>query len=158
MALRERQCVAHSNPARDGRRMVRRKRATIDVVASLLLALVLVSAFAPTAEAQTVVRKFGRGLAAMTTPFLEVPGNMVAETQRRGAAEGIPVGFAIGCGMIVPRVLVGVYEFLSAPFPAPAGYRPILHPEFPWSYFNEPGQLRRASAGDRVAQARTSRY
>jgi hypothetical protein len=37
--------------------------------------------------------------------------------------------------MIVVRELVGVYEFLSAPFPAPEGYRPIIQPEFPWSYF-----------------------
>ncbi len=51
------------------------------------------------------------------------------------AAEGIPLGFTIGLGMIVPRVLVGVYEFVSAPFPAPPGYRPILRPEFPWDYF-----------------------
>ena len=28
-------------------------------------------------------------------------------------------------------------EFLSAPFEAPAGYRPLLSPEFPWSYFQE---------------------
>ena len=86
-------------------------------------------------EAQTAARQFGRGLAGMTTAFLEVPGNMVAQTQKRGAAEGIPLGFAIGLGMIVPRVLVGVYEFVTAPFPAPAGYRPILQPEFPWDYF-----------------------
>jgi putative exosortase-associated protein (TIGR04073 family) len=89
----------------------------------------------------------------MTTAFLEVPGNMVAETRRRGAAEGMPVGFAIGCGMIVPRVLVGVYEVVSAPIPAPAEYRPILRPEFPWSYFDEPGQLRRTAAEERVAPA-----
>ena len=132
-------------------------RHSIIFVAELLLAALLICPFGSIADAQSVGRKFGRGLAAMTTPFLEVPGNMVVETRRRGAAEGIPVGFAIGCGMIVPRVLVGVYEFVSAPFPAPAGYRPILHPEFPWSYFDEPGQFRRAAAGDRVAQARTSR-
>ena len=87
------------------------------------------------ASAQTAPRKFGRGLAAMTTAFLEVPGNMVAETRDRGPGVGIPLGFAEGLGMIVPRVLVGVYEFLSAPFPLPAGYKPILEPEFPWGYF-----------------------
>jgi putative exosortase-associated protein (TIGR04073 family) len=48
----------------------------------------------------------------------------------------MPVGFAIGCGMIVPRVLIGVYEFVTAPFPIPAGYQPILQPEFPWGYFD----------------------
>jgi putative exosortase-associated protein (TIGR04073 family) len=87
--------------------------------------------------AQTAPRKFLRGLAGMTTGFLELPGNMVAETRTKGPAEGIPLGFAKGLGMIVVRELVGVYEFLSAPFPAPAGYRPIIEPEFPWDYFDE---------------------
>ncbi len=31
--------------------------------------------------------------------------------------------------------LVGVYEFVTAPFPIPAGYEPILEPEFPWGDF-----------------------
>ena len=87
-------------------------------------------------EGQSAPHKLGRGLAGMTTAFLEVPGNMVAESNRRGPAVGVPVGFAIGCGMIVPRVLVGVYEFVSAPIPAPPGYRPILSPEYPWGYFD----------------------
>jgi putative exosortase-associated protein (TIGR04073 family) len=101
-------------------------------LAALLLASLLL---APPADAQTAARKFGRGLAAMVTGFLEVPGNMVAETREHGAAMGLPLGFAKGLGMIVVRELVGVYEFLSAPFPAPAGFRPIIEPEFPWSYF-----------------------
>ena len=104
------------------------------VVAFLILAL------ASAADAQSAGRKFGRGLAGMTTSFLEVPGNMVAQTEKRGAAEGIPLGFVIGLGMIVPRTLVGVYEFVTAPFPAPAGYRPILQPEFPWDYFEGGGR------------------
>ncbi len=154
-------CVHHRLPnagaACDAKWMTPRKRSVTAILAEVLLAVLLLSAFSSIADAQSAGRKFGRGLAAMTTPFLEVPGNMVAETQRRGAAEGIPVGFAIGCGMIVPRVLVGVYEFVTAPFPAPAGYKPILHPEFPWSYFAEPGQFRRAAAEDRIARAQRSR-
>jgi putative exosortase-associated protein (TIGR04073 family) len=96
--------------------------------------ILLLSSAAP-ADAQTATRKFLRGLAGMTTAFLEVPGNMVEQTNERGAAGGIPLGFAIGCGMIVPRVLVGVYEFVSAPFPFPENYETILKPEFPWGYF-----------------------
>jgi len=97
--------------------------------------LLVLLAVAPPASAETAGRKFLRGLAGMTTAFLEVPGNMVAETRTHGPAEGLPLGFAKGLGMIIPRVLVGVYEFLSAPFPAPADFRPILEPEFPWDYF-----------------------
>jgi len=79
------------------------------------------------AGAQTAPRKFGRGLAGMTTSVLEVPGNIVAESRARGYGEGIPLGFAKGLGMIIPRTLVGVWEFVC--------YEPILSPEFPWSYF-----------------------
>jgi len=105
----------------------------------LVLAAMLV---ATPAGAETAARKFLRGLAGMTTAFLEVPGNMVAETDARGPAEGLPLGFAKGLGMIVPRVLVGVYEFVSAPFEFPAGYSPILRPEFPWGYFEgQPGEV-----------------
>src|SRR5881409_2856378 len=98
-----------------------------------LAALILL--LASPAGAQTATRKFGRGLAGMTTSVLEVPGNIVAESRARGYGEGIPLGFAKGLGFIIPRTLVGVWEFLTAPFPVPAGYEPILQPEFPWSYF-----------------------
>lgn len=86
------------------------------------------------AGAHTAAQKFGRGLAGMTCGFLEIPGNIVKETRAQGAV-GVPVGLAKGLGMTVARELIGVYEFLSAPFPAPAGYRPILSPEYPWDYF-----------------------
>jgi putative exosortase-associated protein (TIGR04073 family) len=118
------------------RRIERREPRMLAMVVRASLVVVFVGVLASQVEAQTAGRKFGRGLAAMTTAFLEVPGNMVEQTHKRGAAEGIPLGFAIGLGMIVPRVLVGVYEFVSAPFPAPVGYRPILQPEFPWDYFD----------------------
>jgi len=50
----------------------------------------------------------------------------------------VPIGIAKGLGMIVSRELVGVYEVVSAPFPVPAGYRPPISPEYPWSYFDRP--------------------
>src|SRR5881628_3254659 len=104
-------------------------------MARLLTLAALVLLLASPAGAQTATRKVGRGRAGMTTSGLEVPGNMVAETRARGYGEGIPLGFAKGLGMIIPRTLVGVWEFVSAPFPVPAGYEPILSPEFPWGYF-----------------------
>jgi len=85
----------------------------------------------------TAARKAGRGLAAMTTGFLEIPGNMVAESRKHGAGAGVPLGFVFGLGKLVIRELVGVYEFLSSPFEAPAGFKPIIEPEFPWDYFED---------------------
>lgn len=89
---------------------------------------------APCVQADTAAQKFGRGLAGMTCGVLELPGNIVKETEAKGAV-GFPIGLATGVGMIVTRELVGVYEFITAPFPVPAGFRPILKPEYPWSYF-----------------------
>jgi putative exosortase-associated protein (TIGR04073 family) len=84
--------------------------------------------------AHTSVQKFGRGLAGMTCGVLEIPGNIVKETRAKGAV-GFPIGLATGLGMTVTRELVGVYEFITAPFPVPSGFRPILTPEYPWDYF-----------------------
>jgi putative exosortase-associated protein (TIGR04073 family) len=85
----------------------------------------------------TAARKAGRGLAAMAVGFLEVPGNMVAESRERGAGAGIALGFVFGLGKFVVRELVGAYEFVSCPFEAPADFQPIIEPEFPWGYFEE---------------------
>jgi putative exosortase-associated protein (TIGR04073 family) len=107
----------------------------------LLACSILVLLVSP-AAAQTPADKAIRGFAGMTTAFLEIPGNMVRESDARGPAVGIPLGFVKGCGMIVPRVLVGTWEFLTAPFALP-DYQPILEPEYPWSYFEGRGPPRR---------------
>jgi putative exosortase-associated protein (TIGR04073 family) len=101
-------------------------------LAALLIAL------PGTAAADTAARKAGRGLAGMTCGFLEVPGNIVKVNRERGPAWGFTLGFAQGLGMIVVRELVGVYEFVTSPLEVPAGYQTIVHPEFPWDYFDQP--------------------
>jgi putative exosortase-associated protein (TIGR04073 family) len=100
-----------------------------------LLALVLALPSAAEAQRYTAGRKFGRGLAAMTCGFLELPGSVIRVSRERGPGWGLTLGVAEGVGRIVVRELVGVYEFVSAPFEVPAGYRPILTPEYPWGYF-----------------------
>jgi len=108
---------------------------TVRVVLLLALLACLLPALAD-AQRYTAGRKFGRGLAAMTCGFLEVPGNIVETSRERGAGWGLTLGFAEGLGRLVVRELVGVYEFVSAPFAVPAGYQPILKPEYPWGYFD----------------------
>jgi putative exosortase-associated protein (TIGR04073 family) len=109
---------------------------TLVTAAALALALVLLPGLA---GAQSAARKAGRGLAAMTTGFLEVPGNIYEMTNERGPGWGFSLGFVQGLGMIVVRELVGVYEFVTCPLPLPSGFEPVIHPEFPWSYFTEHG-------------------
>jgi putative exosortase-associated protein (TIGR04073 family) len=93
----------------------------------------------------TAVDKMGRGLAGMTTSFLELPGNIAAESREGGATAGATIGVAKGIGMIPVRTLVGVYEFVTAPFPVPEGYEPIIQPEYPWDYFDEHEEPARVS-------------
>ena len=109
-------------------------------VAALAVALL---AYPVNAEAQSAARKAGRGLAGMTCGFLEVPGNVVQTYRERGPVWGFTLGFVQGLGMIVVRELVGVYEFVTAPFPLPAGFQPVIQPEFPWDYFSQSGSRRR---------------
>ena len=92
------------------------------------------------AQEDTAARKFGRGLAGLTLGVLEIPGNVVQETRTNGLASGMTIGLAVGLGKFVARELVGAYEIVTAPFPLPAEYAPVLAPEFAWNYFEaEPG-------------------
>jgi putative exosortase-associated protein (TIGR04073 family) len=124
--------MRRSQPAAASRTPIFRQIA----ICAVLFALLSTPALSQAVE-YTAARKAGRGLAAMTTGFLEIPGNMVEESRKHGAGAGIPLGFVFGLGKLVVRELVGVYEFLSSPFEAPAGFKPIIEPEFPWSYFDE---------------------
>lgn len=103
---------------------------------SLFLAATIgLLAFPTISFADTALQKAGRGLAAITTPFLEIPGNIKQTTERDGAPAGWTEGFAKGLGMFILRPPIGFYELVTAPFPAPSNYEPILKPEYPWSYF-----------------------
>ena len=124
--------MLRSRPDPIARKLILRLLTMVAVLVGILATPTLSQAFEHTAA-----RKAGRGLAAMTTSFLEVPGNMVVESREHGQAMGMPLGFVLGLGKIVVRVLVGVYEFVSAPFEVPPGFEPIIEPEYPWSYFEE---------------------
>jgi putative exosortase-associated protein (TIGR04073 family) len=115
----------------------RRVRGAVLLRAALLALLLGVLVAPGAAEAQSAARKCGRGLAAMTTGFLEIPGNIVKESRATSPARGFTLGFVKGLGAVVVRELVGVYEFVTSPFELPKGYAPIIQPEFPWSYFDD---------------------
>ena len=89
--------------------------------------------------ADTPGMKAGRGLAALTTPFLEVPGNIVETSQREGPLAGWTTGLARGIGMSIVRPPIGFYELVTASVSEPRNFAPILQPEYPWSYFGSGG-------------------
>jgi putative exosortase-associated protein (TIGR04073 family) len=114
----------------------RRKYDLAALVSALMIAVSIGLLMWPiVSRADTRLEKAGRGLAALTTPFLEVPGNIVDTSERKGSLAGWTEGLAKGLGMAIVRPAVGAYELASAPFPAPKNFEPILEPEYPWSYF-----------------------
>ena len=128
---------------------------TVLVSGMMLAASVATLVWPIISRADTPLHKAGRGLAAMTTPFLEIPGNIKVTTEREGAPAGWTEGFAMGLGMTLIRPVVGVYELLSAPFPAPSNYKPILKPEYPWSYFGSGSEGETPGIADHRVRGRT---
>jgi len=109
------------------------------VVSAFALAVLLAAparAYTHVGDEYGPMDKLGRGLAGMTTGFLELPGNIAAENRDHGAGAAATIGFAKGVGMIPVRELLGVFNFVTAPIEVPSGYRPIVYPEYPWQYFD----------------------
>ena len=86
---------------------------------------------APCAVADGALKKLGRGSANICTFPVEIYNQMAKTHDASGPAAAFTWGLAKGIAMMGVRVVVGVYEVATFPFPLPAGYRPILtDPEF----------------------------
>ena len=72
----------------------------------------------------------------MTCGFMELPGNIYDTSVRHGAAAGWTLGLLKGIAMIPARTVVGVYEFVTFPVPAPPFYEPVMNPSTPFGYWN----------------------
>ena len=80
--------------------------------------------------AQDAFTKLGRGVANTLTGWVEIPKNIYATSVEKNAFAGMTLGAAKGIGMTIVRTGAGVFEVVTFPFPIPAGYKPILDPEF----------------------------
>ena len=112
------------------RRVVRVAGGLLVYVATLAL---LATSFAAEAADMPVKGGYYKGPPRSVVSYYNWTGGYVGISG--GYGWGFTLGFAQGLGKTVVRELVGVYELLTAPFPLPSGYQPILEPEFPWGYF-----------------------
>ncbi|MFN3920309.1 MAG: exosortase system-associated protein, TIGR04073 family [Methylohalobius sp.] len=104
--------------------------------------LALIALTTSETQAQTAAHKLGRGLAAITLSFLDIPGLALRGAKCRGAI-GFFIGLAGGLEMSATRALYGVLELVTAPFPFPPGYQSFISlyppdsslPEYPWEHF-----------------------
>ncbi len=89
------------------------------------------------ARAEGRVDKLERGLAGMALGGVEMPGTLCEECRRQGWPMGVTVGFFMAVGNLAAREVIGVFEFVTAPFPWPdEQYKPIMEPAYPWDRFN----------------------
>ena len=106
-------------------------------VGVLLLATVCV---APAVRAGTddppqghnAVRKLGRGFANLLFGVVELPNQYTKAQSEHGGAAGWTYGVPKGVVRWFGREIVGVFEIVTFPVPAPQGYKPIMKPEWPW--------------------------
>lgn len=97
-------------------------------IASIVLVMAFVVTIVSPVSAQTPAAKLGRGLVNTLTGLWEWPVDILKTTKAEGPAKGLTIGFARGLATGLYRTLVGVYEVISFPVPAPAGYESITNP------------------------------
>ena len=92
------------------------------------------------------VEKFSRGIANVSTGWIELPRSMyeegkAAETKSPvlGIFKGYVSGILKGTSKAVIRTTIGVFEVLSAPHGMGRDYQPLLFPELPWGAPEEHG-------------------
>jgi putative exosortase-associated protein (TIGR04073 family) len=76
--------------------------------------------------------KAGRGLANMTTGWLEFPKQIYTTSKEDGTAMGIFIGPLKGLGMTVVRTIAGVGEFATFYCAYPGFYDPFFDPAYVW--------------------------
>lgn len=90
----------------------------------------------PPAEASSPLRKLARGLANLSTGWMELPVQIAQTTELEGSMAGLSVGVAHGLWSALERTVVGAWEAATFPFanyPRKAGsdlYAPLIEPEF----------------------------
>lgn len=77
-----------------------------------------------------MMHKLGRGVTNVVTCWVEIPRNIAIEWEKTDPVTGFVIGTVKGTGWTLARVVSGVYETVSFPFPVPADYEPLMEPEF----------------------------
>lgn len=76
--------------------------------------------------------KAGRGIANMTTGWLELPKQIYTTSKEDGAVKGIFIGPLKGLGMTLLRTVGGVAEFMTFFMAYPGFYDPYFDPAYVW--------------------------
>jgi putative exosortase-associated protein (TIGR04073 family) len=112
---------------------MRMKRLGLALVVVMLVNGPLTAVFAEESVPPPAAEKAARGLANTGLGVVvELPKTVYYDTLEDGPLYGLTVGVLEGLSWGIARTLVGIYEVVTFPFPAPEGYRPILTPAYPY--------------------------
>lgn len=97
---------------------------------------IMVMLIMPPAEASGPLRKLARGLANLSTGWIELPAEVTRTTELEGSLAGLSAGIVQGTWKGLERTIVGAWEtttFMFANYPRQPGndfYGPLIKPEF----------------------------
>jgi len=79
-----------------------------------------------------MANKAGRGIANMTTGWMEFPKQIYLTSKEDGAAKGILIGPMKGLGMTLVRTVTGVGELATFFLAFPGFYDSYFEPDYAW--------------------------
>ena len=131
------EAVERCLPRRTQRSSVAGIRRRVRSIALVVCVLGWIAGGAIPAEARdSPARKLGRGFANLGLGVLTLPAEVVDTGRRHGPFVGATWGLVKGVTLTAVTEVVGVWEILTAPYPFPPEFKPILSPEFPWQRFD----------------------
>jgi len=134
---------------------MRRRRGvcTFIILCAFIATSVHARAEDPSLAAQ-IGTKFIRGVANLTTGWVELPKQIYVVGTNEGWVAGALRGPFDGLGMFAARTIAGAYEILTFPIPVPPNYQPMLSPEYVWDPESpSPSQLPPPTASQADPQA-----
>ncbi|MDP1557998.1 MAG: exosortase system-associated protein, TIGR04073 family [Nitrosomonas sp.] len=103
---------------------------------SLIIVSILFFLSTQTALAQsyqnTAGEKVATGIANMVTGFIELPKNIILDSEKEGIPYGLTVGVISGVMHTVGRTVVGAFDVIT--FMIPTG--PSVYPHYVWENFS----------------------
>ena len=88
------------------------------------------SASADSMHSGQAFKKLTRGAINTVTGWVELPKRITETAGQDGPFIGFTWGTLRGIGYGFIRTAAGLYELVTFPYPAPAGYAPVLEPEY----------------------------
>ena len=110
-------------------------RKKIAVFVFLCLVTISQAFAAEIAEPGTPVRKVQRGFLNIALSPIEISHELARDRNKENLIPGWFTGLGRGSFYMVGRALAGTWDMLTAPFPCPANYAPLVSPEFAWEHF-----------------------